>query len=79
MSFLELAGVHVSYGNIEAVRGINISVDAGQIVTLIGGNGAGKTTTLKTISGCCARPAERSRSRVSGSTACARTSSSSAE
>jgi branched-chain amino acid transport system ATP-binding protein len=51
MPILELADVHVSYGKIAAVRGISLSVDEGEIVTLIGGNGAGKTTTLKTISG----------------------------
>jgi branched-chain amino acid transport system ATP-binding protein len=51
VSILELRDVHVSYGNIEAVKGITMTVDEGEIVTLIGGNGAGKTTTLKTISG----------------------------
>jgi len=48
---LELEDVRVRYGNIEAVKGISMQVDEGQIVALIGGNGAGKTTTLKTISG----------------------------
>jgi branched-chain amino acid transport system ATP-binding protein len=48
---LELEDVHVHYGKIEALKGITIDVDAGEIVTLIGANGAGKTTTLKTISG----------------------------
>lgn len=48
---LELEDVRVRYGNIEAVKGISIQVDEGEIVALIGGNGAGKTTTLKTISG----------------------------
>ncbi|MGH2786046.1 MAG: ABC transporter ATP-binding protein [Actinomycetota bacterium] len=51
MAFLELEDVHVYYGNIEAVKGISLSVEDGEIVTLIGGNGAGKTTTLKTVSG----------------------------
>jgi branched-chain amino acid transport system ATP-binding protein len=51
MAFLELDDIHVFYGNIEAVKGISLTVDEGEIVTLIGGNGAGKTTTLKTISG----------------------------
>lgn len=51
MAMLELKNVHVSYGNIEAVHGISLTLDEGEIVTLIGGNGAGKTTTLKTISG----------------------------
>ncbi|HVE76033.1 MAG TPA: ABC transporter ATP-binding protein [Actinomycetota bacterium] len=48
---LQLEGVGVRYGNIEAVKGIDLHVDSDEIVTLIGGNGAGKTTTLKTISG----------------------------
>jgi branched-chain amino acid transport system ATP-binding protein len=48
---LELEDVHVHYGKIEALRGITVQVDEGEIVTLIGGNGAGKSTTLKTISG----------------------------
>ncbi len=51
MALLELAGVRIHYGGIEAVKGVDLSVDEGEIVTLIGGNGAGKTTTLKTISG----------------------------
>jgi branched-chain amino acid transport system ATP-binding protein len=51
VAFLELSDVHVYYGNIEAVKGISLEVEDGEIVTLIGGNGAGKTTTLKTISG----------------------------
>ncbi len=51
MALLELREVRVRYGAIEAVKGISIAVDQGEIVTLIGGNGAGKTTTLKTISG----------------------------
>ncbi len=47
---LELRDVHVHYGVIEAVRGINLTVNEGEVVTLIGGNGAGKTTTLRAIS-----------------------------
>lgn len=47
---LELRDVHVKYGVIEAVRGINLTVNEGEVVTLIGGNGAGKTTTLRAIS-----------------------------
>jgi branched-chain amino acid transport system ATP-binding protein len=51
MAFLELRDVHTYYGNIHALKGISIEVEAGEIVTLIGANGAGKSTTLKTISG----------------------------
>jgi branched-chain amino acid transport system ATP-binding protein len=48
---IELIDVNVYYGAIHALKGINIKVNEGEIVTLIGANGAGKTTTLKTISG----------------------------
>lgn len=48
---LELRDVNVFYGQIQALRDINLHVQEGEIVTLIGSNGAGKTTTLKTISG----------------------------
>ena len=48
---LEIKGLHVFYGKIEAIKGISVVVNQGEIVTLIGANGAGKTTTLKTISG----------------------------
>ncbi len=51
MPLLEVNDIHTYYGNIHALKGISISVDEGEIVTLIGGNGAGKTTTLRTISG----------------------------
>lgn len=47
---LTLDDVHVAYGNINAVRGISLTVNRGEIVTLIGANGAGKTTTLRAIS-----------------------------
>jgi branched-chain amino acid transport system ATP-binding protein len=56
MSLLEVRDLRVSYGQIEAVRGIGFAVDAGQVVALIGSNGAGKTTTLRTLSGLL-RPA----------------------
>ncbi len=48
---LEVEGLCVNYGHIEAIRDISFGVEAGSIATLIGANGAGKTTTLKTISG----------------------------
>ena len=48
---LELADVHTYYGSIRALRGVSLSVQSGEIVTLIGANGAGKTTTLRTILG----------------------------
>ncbi len=48
---LELADVQVHYGQVAALKGITVTVDEGEIVTLIGANGAGKTTTLKSISG----------------------------
>ena len=48
---LEVKDVHSYYGNIHALKGINLEVMEGEVVTLIGGNGAGKTTTLRTISG----------------------------
>jgi branched-chain amino acid transport system ATP-binding protein len=47
---LEIADMRVSYGVIEAVRGIHLTVNEGEVVALIGGNGAGKTTTLRAIS-----------------------------
>lgn len=51
MALLELTNVHSYYGNIHALKGISLTVDKGEIVTLIGSNGAGKSTTLRTISG----------------------------
>jgi len=51
MALLELEDVHSYYGNIHALKGISLTVNEGEIVTLIGANGAGKSTTLKTISG----------------------------
>ena len=50
-TMLVLDDVHTYYGNIHALRGVSLTVEHGEIVTLIGANGAGKTTTLKTISG----------------------------
>ena len=51
MALLEVENVHTYYGHIHALKGISLSVEEGEIVTLIGANGAGKSTTLKTISG----------------------------
>ncbi len=51
MPMLELRDIHTYYGNIHALKGISLTVEKGEIVTLIGANGAGKTTTLRTIIG----------------------------
>jgi branched-chain amino acid transport system ATP-binding protein len=51
MALLELTDVHTYYGAIHALRGVTLTVEEGEIVTLIGSNGAGKSTTLRTISG----------------------------
>ena len=51
MALLELDGVDAHYGRIQALRGVSMKVEKGEVVALIGSNGAGKTTTLRTISG----------------------------
>jgi branched-chain amino acid transport system ATP-binding protein len=51
MPMLEVENIHSYYGNIHALKGISLTVEKGEIVTLIGANGAGKTTTLRAISG----------------------------
>jgi branched-chain amino acid transport system ATP-binding protein len=48
---LEVEDIHVFYGSIEALKGVSLTVNEGEIVTLIGSNGAGKSTTLRAISG----------------------------
>jgi branched-chain amino acid transport system ATP-binding protein len=49
MALLEVEDIHTYYGNVSALRGISLTVEEGEIVTLIGGNGAGKSTTLRSI------------------------------
>ncbi|HMC39329.1 MAG TPA: ABC transporter ATP-binding protein [Acidimicrobiales bacterium] len=61
---LEVTDMHVFYGQVQALKGVSMGVDAGEIVALIGANGAGKTTTLKTISGL--RPVRRGRLTLDG-------------
>src|SRR5688500_13181537 len=51
MALLEVQDIHTFYGNIEALKGVSLTVDEGEIVTLLGSNGAGKSTTLRSISG----------------------------
>jgi branched-chain amino acid transport system ATP-binding protein len=51
MALLEVRDLRVQYGNIEALKGISLQAEPGQVVAILGGNGAGKTTTLRTISG----------------------------
>ena len=54
---LEIKNLHVAYGGIRALKGVSLSVQEGEIVTIIGANGAGKSTLLNTISGFV-RPAK---------------------
>jgi len=54
MALLDIRNLHVYYGKIHALRGVTLSIDSDQIVTLIGANGAGKSTTLRAISGILA-------------------------
>jgi branched-chain amino acid transport system ATP-binding protein len=51
MALLEVEDIHTFYGNIEALKGVSLTVEDGEVVTLIGSNGAGKSTTLRSISG----------------------------
>jgi branched-chain amino acid transport system ATP-binding protein len=51
MALLEVDDIHAHYGSIEALKGVSLTVDEGEVVTLIGSNGAGKSTTLRSISG----------------------------
>jgi branched-chain amino acid transport system ATP-binding protein len=54
MALLEVEDIHTFYGNIEALKGVSLTVEEGECVTLIGSNGAGKSTTLRSISGLSA-------------------------
>src|SRR6202165_3074499 len=64
MALLELQDVKVVYGRVEALHGISLSVEQGEVVPLIGSNGAGKTTTVRTISGLV--PASGGKIRLDG-------------
>ncbi|HST05013.1 MAG TPA: ABC transporter ATP-binding protein [Chloroflexia bacterium] len=64
MALLEVDGIETYYGNIRALKGVSLTVDEGEVVTLIGSNGAGKTTTLRSIS-AIVRP-KRGQVRFSG-------------
>lgn len=57
MALLKIDNLHTYYGHVHALKGLNLTVEEGEVVTLIGANGAGKTTTLRTISGLI-RPRE---------------------
>ena len=59
---LEVDDIHTRYGNIEALTGVSLTVEEGEVVTLIGSNGAGKSTTLRSITGLT--PAARGRSAL---------------
>ena len=61
---LEIDDIHVFYGKVEALKGISLGLEQGEIVALIGANGAGKTTTLKTLSGL--RPVRKGKIRLGG-------------
>jgi branched-chain amino acid transport system ATP-binding protein len=54
MALLEIDDIHTYYGNIEALKGVSLTVEQGECVTLIGSNGAGKSTTLRSVSGLTA-------------------------
>ena len=56
-TLLSVTDLHVSYGKVEAVSGVSLAMQAGQIVTVIGPNGAGKTTLLAALMGLCRRKA----------------------
>jgi branched-chain amino acid transport system ATP-binding protein len=64
VALLEISGLTVAYGRIEAVRDISLTVEEGELVTLIGANGAGKTTTMRAVSGI--RPLARGKIMFNG-------------
>jgi branched-chain amino acid transport system ATP-binding protein len=64
MALLEVDEIHTFYGSIEALKGVSLTVDEGEVVTLIGSNGAGKSTTLRSISGLT--PARRGKVTFDG-------------
>ncbi len=64
MALLEVDSIHTFYGSIEALKGISLTVEDGEVVTMIGSNGAGKSTTLRSISGLT--PARRGRITFAG-------------
>jgi branched-chain amino acid transport system ATP-binding protein len=68
---LEVSDVHVSYGKVEAVRGVSLTVKPGKVTLVLGANGAGKSTTLKAVAGL-----EKPSSTTLGSPASRRTRSS---
>ncbi len=76
MALLEVQDIHTYYGHIHALRGVSLTVEEGEIVTLIGGNGAGKSTTLNTISGVTPPATDRSSWTGWISRGCRRTTSS---
>jgi branched-chain amino acid transport system ATP-binding protein len=55
MTLLEISGLHAGYGATEVLRGVSMSVDAGEVVVVLGANGAGKTTTMRAIAGLIGR------------------------
>ncbi len=65
MPLLEVSEIHTYYGSIQALKGISLTVEEGEVVTLIGSNGAGKSTTLRSISGLS--PASRGSVTFAGS------------
>ena len=72
MAFLEVDDIKTYYGNIQALKGISLTVEEGECVTLIGSNGAGKSTTLRSISGLTPAAHGLDQARGRGDLACSR-------